>query len=94
LAEILEEFFEFIAHMLGANIGCSIIGSGTSEEDLWSRFCCDFDIHITVVSFEETVVYWKMLFDEVGLEHECLIFIFDDDKLDRVSFVHHILLPY
>jgi len=94
LSEVLEKFFDVISIVLGPNIDCPILTSFSRNENRREVFFGDFDKTVTIVSFEQAVEWWLMLFDKIGFEIQSFAFVVDTDVFDMVCSVDHLLFPY
>lgn len=66
----MHKFFEISGIIFWSDIGTSVIFSHPGDEDLRKIFFSNFEIDITVVSFEETIVFRIISFDEIVLKIE------------------------
>lgn len=91
LSQILKKFFELNAIFFWSDIDRSIVDSSFGQKYLWELFFGDFNIGVAVVGFEEIVVKWLMLLDEVVFEVERFAFIFCREEVDFRGFLEHFL---
>jgi hypothetical protein len=61
----MHEFFEISGVVFWSYIGTSIVFSHPRQKELWKIFFGDLEIDITIVSFEETIIFWIVSFDKI-----------------------------
>lgn len=74
-----------------SNIRRSIIDSSLGQYDLRKLLFGDFDVGIAVISLEEVVIFWLMLFDHVVFQIQCFALILDSEKVEFSRFGEHFL---
>ncbi len=90
----MHEFLEVSGVVFRSDIGTSVVFSHPSDEDLREIFFGYLEVDVTVVSFEETIIFWIVGLDEIVFEIEGFGFCPDFDKIDTMSFGQHILFSY
>ena len=93
LSKIMQKLGEFTSVTFWTKVDASIVLSRPRNKQKRKWSFCNFDIHITIVCFQQRVVNWFMFFYKIVFQVQCLTFCGDKHKIKLNSFFKHFLLP-
>ena len=93
ISQILQKIFQFSSIMFWSDVLWSVFDFVSSNNYLWKFIICNFDISVTIWSFQHIVEWWLIFFYQIILQVQSLRFCFYLKKIHSLSQIQHLLFP-